>query len=410
MPGLRGAERSLGMDLTRRELIRRTGILVAGGALVPGGIRRAVAGTTSPNRPGGAGARGGPPPTSRKVPLIHTTDLYDPPQDPDDQIDLATVFALEEYDVRGVVLDVTEKFLHPEPEGWDIARRPGSASVMAMERLTGRSIPVAQGPHHPLVDPRDTCEDAPEEEQSGIQLILQLLEASPEPVVISVTGSPRALTAANNREPALLREKTRAVLLNAGSTGGPKVEWNVGLDPRAFIGLWRSDLPILWFPPGTDTGAFDPADGRGTYYRAPQAELFEDLSPALRSYLADTLTGALPSGASHTPAEDDTRWRSILRQTRNLWCTASLVMGAGRVLAEAERGWRFVPTEALGSGTVWPWRLDPIRASVDAEGRVHWGTTKADTGRWIFGRAPGSGFGHAMTEALNALLGEMERR
>jgi len=154
------------MRLTRRELIRRMGLALAGTGMAGCGAPASTAGGADPSTGPGAGTDPGGPP--RKIPLIHTTDLYDPPQDPDDQIDLATVLALEEYDLRGVVLDITEKFLHPRPEGWDIARRPGRESVARMARITGRTIPVAEGSHRPLSDPRDTCEDAPEEQQAGI--------------------------------------------------------------------------------------------------------------------------------------------------------------------------------------------------------------------------------------------------
>jgi hypothetical protein len=401
------------MNVTRRELIRRMGLLLAGSGMAGGGLPPAVAwvaGRRDPLAVAGAGEDPGAPAGS--IPLIHVTDLYDPPQDPDDQIDLATVVALEEYDVLGVVLDITEKFLHARPGGWDIARKPGFESVAGMARITGRTIPVAQGPHHALSHPGDTCEDAPEDEQAGIRMILRLLEASPEPVTISVTGSPRALTAAYNREPALLREKTLAVLLNAGSTGGSKVEWNVQLDPRAYVGLWRSDLPIRWYPPGTDSGAFDAADERGTYYRARQADLFRDFPAPLRGYFTDVLAGPVPGDPSphQEVAGEDSRWRTILSQERNLWSTASLVMGAGRALVETEEGWRFLPTPVPENDEAWPWRLDRIRASVDDEGRVDWTVVEHDTGRWIFGRRPGRGFGPAMTEALNALLRETKAR
>jgi hypothetical protein len=399
------------MHLTRRELIRRMGILLAGPGMAVGGAPVVIARVARGLDPFARTDRGGDPGAPfRTIPLVHITDLYDPPQDPDDQIDLATVLALEEYDLRGVVLDVTEKFLHPKPEGWDIARKPGFESVARMARITGKTIPVAQGPHHPLVHPGDTCEDAPEEEQAGIRMILDLLKGSPEPVTISVTGSPRTLVAAYNREPALLLEKTRTVFLNAGSTGGTKVEWNVQLDLQAFIGVWRSDLPIRWFPPGTDSGAFNQADERGTYYRAPQAELFRELPPGLEAYFADALLDSASQGAARTrgATRDGTRWQAILGEDRNLWSTASLVMGAGRVLAETAQGWRFLPEGDLGSDTVWPWRLDPIQASVDEDGRVDWTVAETDTQRWIFGRRPGREFGHAMTEALNALFREMK--
>ena len=56
-------------------------------------------------------------PSMKRIPLIHVTDLYHPPQDPDDQLDLATVAALDEYDLKGVVLDITQRFLEPAPRG-----------------------------------------------------------------------------------------------------------------------------------------------------------------------------------------------------------------------------------------------------------------------------------------------------
>src|SRR5579872_7145237 len=54
-------------------------------------------------------AGGDPPPrgdyAEGKVPLIHCTDLFHPPGDPDDHVDLATVFALPPFDVRAIILD-----------------------------------------------------------------------------------------------------------------------------------------------------------------------------------------------------------------------------------------------------------------------------------------------------------------
>ena len=41
------------------------------------------------------------------VPVIYSTDLYHPHDDPDDHYDLATVFALPELDVKGVIIDMS---------------------------------------------------------------------------------------------------------------------------------------------------------------------------------------------------------------------------------------------------------------------------------------------------------------
>ena len=40
-----------------------------------------------------------------KIPIIHSTDLFHPHVDPDDHFDLATLFAVKEFDIKGIVLD-----------------------------------------------------------------------------------------------------------------------------------------------------------------------------------------------------------------------------------------------------------------------------------------------------------------
>lgn len=325
-----------------------------------------------------------------RIPLVHITDLYHPPQDPDDHVDLATVVALPEYDLRGVVLDATRKFLVAKPEGWDIARAPGFEPVAQLGRLIGRPMSVAAGPVEPLAGIGDTAADRPADEQEGIELLIESLRGSADPVAISVVGSCRVLAAAFNREPELLRAKIRTILLNAGSTAGPKREWNVGLDPRAYEALWRSGLPIDWFPCGTDRSAFDPAHERGTFWKTEHSVLFRGLEPGLRDWFAFALNG---SEATPIPPGE-----------RNMWSTISLVMGAGRVLARTSDGWRFVAAVDAQELEVWPCRLDLVRATVDEEPRVHWEPTNQQSPHRLFGRRPGAGYGVAMAEALNALL------
>jgi pyrimidine-specific ribonucleoside hydrolase len=375
--------------LTRRSALKSLAALAAGAAL-PGRLTAAAAGM----RP------------ELRFPLVHLTDLYHPPQDPDDHIDLATIIALPEYDLRGVVLDITRKFLVAKPEGWDIARDPGYVPVAQLAHLTGRAIPAAMGPLDPLVNPGDTAQDRPRPEQGGINLLLELLEQSVQPVTISVVGSGRVLAAAFNREPVLLKAKIRRVLLNAGATGGPKREWNVGLDPAAYIALWRSGLPINWFPCGTDRSAFDPAHERGTFWKARHAVLFHDLPEGLRAWLGYAFTGSRRGDSIGALAETGrgAAWEQVLTGERNLWATASLVMGAERVLARTPEGWRFVPAGPAAGLEPWPFRLDPIQATIDDEARVSWQSADDTSLIRLFGRKPGAEYGAAMAEALNALL------
>lgn len=339
-----------------------------------------------------------------RVPLVHVTDLYHPPQDPDDQVDLATIASLPELELRGVVLDVTRRFLLPEPAGFDVARDPGFITVAQLGYLTGRAIPVAAGPLEPLRDAADDASDRPVREQAGVELLLHVLENSETPVVISIVGSARVVAAAWNRAPDLMRDKTRAVLLNAGMSGGRRLEWNVQLDPEAYAAIWRSDLPVDWYPCATENSPFDLTHERSPYWRATHRALFDEIPAALRGWFAYGLSGSA-RGDFIRALEDMGKgavWEHILSATRHLWATPSLVMAAGRVLARQEEGWRFVPAGS-DAADLWPWRLDPVRIGVDADGHVAWEPVSVSDRR-LFGRRPGAEFSEAMAEALNALL------
>ena len=341
------------------------------------------------------------------VPLVHITDLYHPPQDPDDQFDLATVLALPELDLKAVLLDVTHKFLVPAPEGWDIARDPGLVTVAQADYLGGTTIPVGVGPRDPLKSMEDDAADRPEREQSAIELLLKILTETTEPLNISIVGSARILSATYLRNPKFVREKVGAVWLNAGSTAQGELEWNVTLDPFAYRILWRSGLPIRWFPCATEKSAFDPEPARGTHWSATHETLLKGLPPRWRGWFAYGLTGSARSDIH--PAMEELAsgavWEELQAARRSMWSTASLVMMAGRKLMKTEGGWRFVTgrSEGAAASDVWPWRLDAIAATVREDAHVTWSETTSSTAHHLFGRRPGAAYGEAMAEALNAL-------
>jgi hypothetical protein len=97
-------------------------------------------------------------------------------------------------------------------------------------------------------------------------------------------------------------------------------------------------------------------------------------------------------------------WEKLLRESRNLWATASLVMASERVLARTLPGWRFVHAADTGGAEVWPWRLDPIEATVNEHAEVRWKLAGRESRTFLFGRQRGAHFGDAMAEALGALL------
>jgi hypothetical protein len=340
-----------------------------------------------------------------KIPLIHITDLYHPPQDPDDSLDLATIMAFEEFDLKGVIFDITQKFLDPAPDGWDIPREPGYIPVAQMAWLTGRQIPCAIGPHQPLKSKLDTAEDQPKHQQAAFGLLFELLENASDPVVITLTGSARVLAAAWNRNPSLMREKISAVILNAGYTGDTKVEWNVMLDPHAYARLFETDLPIHWYPCATEQSAFNPAHERGVYWKAPHSELFKDLPMPLRGWLAYAFLNSSRGDIIRAMQEmgSGAAWDTIMQGERHMWVTASLALTAGRVLAMTSDGWRFLSKPAADGLETWPMRLDPIQAHIDEETHVKWVLNPNGPFK-LFHRKPDREFGTAMTEATNALL------
>ena len=90
-------------------------------------------------------AVGAGPEAGRSVPVIYCTDLFHPHGDPDDHFDLATLYAMPELDLKGVVLDQGRKQL----------QQPGRIPVSQMNRITGRKVPAVIGLADPLKRPDD---------------------------------------------------------------------------------------------------------------------------------------------------------------------------------------------------------------------------------------------------------------
>lgn len=323
------------------------------------------------------------------LPVVHLTDLYHPPQDPDDTLDLLTLHALPELEIRAVVLDTTRRFLRAGRDGgYDIAREPGLATVLQLQHLTGTAYPVATGPVDPLRDASDDCRDRALGEQAGVELILRVLRETDRPVVVSVVSSVRPLVAAYNRDPRLCTERIDRVLVNAGSAAGEEREWNVVLDPVAYAALWRTPLRVDWYPCAGGGGSFV-REEHNTYWSADLRVLLADLPAPLRAWLHHSF-GAGSRGdllrALHELGEGEA-WRMLLQAARNMWSTASLVHAAGRTLRRTGDGWRFAPRDGDRDDGV-AFGLEPT-----GDARVR-----------RFRRSTDPGHDAGMTEALHDLL------
>ena len=249
------------------------------------------------------------------VPVIHITDLYHPHNDPDDHFDLATLFAIRAFDIRAIVIDT----------GKDGVGRPGLPAVRQMAHVTGRDVPCATGLVENLKSQADTCANQPPEAQAGVELILKTLRESDRPVTVFCVGSLRDMAAAYNRDPGLVKAKLGRCYVNAGDTAGG-MEWNVGLDPHAYVRIMDSPLPIYWMP------CFG-ADGYQTYWVFKQADVLQGAPPALQNFIVYALRKTPvsqrdPVAALADPIDAKVR-EEIWNAPRNMWCTAGYLHAAG---------------------------------------------------------------------------------
>jgi hypothetical protein len=274
-----------------------------------------------------------------QIPVLYSTDLYHPHEDPDDHFDLATLFALEEFDIRGIILD----------GGNRQKQNPGTVPVSQMLHLTGRTVPVAVGLAEPLHHPQDNGREQPEEFQQGVKLILRVLSESDRPIVIFTTGSLRDVAAAFLREPNLLRQKVSRLYVNIGDALGGQ-EYNVNLDPVAYRIIMKSGLPVYWCPCFAG-GLWRREGGLGTYWRFRQGEVLEHVPVPLQNFFLYALrkeTGRPLDYLLLRHKEEEYQW--LYQLDRNMWCTAPFLHAAGRSIVEISPGlYRALP----GDRTLW---------------------------------------------------------
>ncbi|UCE46470.1 MAG: nucleoside hydrolase, partial [Phycisphaerales bacterium] len=218
--------------------------------------------------------------TSRKIPVLHVTDLFRPHMDPDDHWDLACVYALAhrgDIHLKGILID------HP-PRGSE-ERNPDVAAVAQMNLIAGLAVPVAVGSSLPLKSRDDVQNYASPIDHHGVRMVLDLLERSPDPVIINILGSSRDIAIAGKKAPDLFASKCAAIYLNAG-TGSPtmnsqsKLEYNVTLDRHAFAAVFDLPCPLYWMPcfEEMETRRERPIREYGTHYKFRQSEILPHLS------------------------------------------------------------------------------------------------------------------------------------
>ncbi len=298
----------------------------------------------------------------RKVPVVYCTDLFHPHKDPDDHFDIAALYALEELDIRGIVLD----------QGNKQDQCPGRIPVEQMNYLTGRNVPWVKGLSEPLKTPDDAAFDQAEKYQAGVNLILDVLASSKDQVTIITVGSLRDVAAAFNRKPDLFRRRVSRLMIFIGEASAGTREWNVGLDPNGFIRIMNSGLAVWWVP-CFDGGNFKNR-GNASFWRAAHADLLRYSSDRVMNYFIYALSKKDSPNhlASLDEDVDETAREQVLSETRNLWCTAVFAEVAGRKIIEKEGAWISVPGDIVKKDAPISdvFRFTPVSVFVDDDARV----------------------------------------
>lgn len=174
-------------------------------------------------------------PAEPPFPFVYSTDLYYTIEDIDDHFDAAVLLKCPELDIKGVILDN-----HTYPTD-------GQKVMARLMKYSGRQVPVARGlGAFKMRSFEDKAFHV--DGQEGVELILETLAESDAGVALMAVGSMTDLAVAYLRDPALLAAKASAVYVVAGSADSPAQDYNVRLDPRAFVTIMRSKLPIIWVP------------------------------------------------------------------------------------------------------------------------------------------------------------------
>ena len=339
-----------------------------------------------------AAVRGAEP----KIPIIHSTDLFHPHADPDDHFDLATLFAIKEYDIKGIILD---------NHGSDQMTHGGRPAVEQMMHITGRKTPYAVGLKTRLRNRDDKVLEEPESLQGGVKLILSVLRESHKKVVLNVVGSATDTSAAFNREPELFKNKVKAIYLQAGNgPDGPQPEYNVGLDPVAYARLLESGLPIYWCP------CFG-KDGYQTYYvLADQSKTFAACAKPVQNFFVYCFTlskedpiAFLTSGSHPLPGGN-----------RNMWCTAPMFHVAGRAIYQrgADDFVALTPAAAEKAGladkAVNVFSFVPVQVDTSNFPKLRVALNPAKTNTFVF-RTTDPRYEQIMASCLKNLLAELGR-
>jgi len=331
-----------------------------------------------------------------KIPMVHTTDLFRPYNDPDDHWDLACIYALAyrgDIDLKAVVID------SPLP-----GKKPDTAAIAQLNQITGLNIPAVVGCSMPMKSRDDVQPQARAGDHKAAEKVLDILRSSPERVIINVTGCCRDIALAGKKDPTLFKEKCAAIYLNAGAAktpAGAQLEYNVGLDKAAYAAIFDLPCPIYWMPCFHQMQ--DPWHVRefGTFYKFKQDEILPHLSERMQKYFACMFAKIESSKCLQCLGEpkNEEFLAKLGANYRNMWCTGGFLHAAGKTVTP---GGNTSPLDRPDSKAVFA--FEPIKISVKEDGTTGWSADPKSMSRYIFHILDVKNYQPAMTKAMESLL------
>jgi len=338
---------------------------------------------------------------SEKIPVIYSTDLFHPHDDPDDHFDIVTLYAMPEIDIRAIILD----------QGAKQDKRPGRIPIQQLNRLLNNDVPFEIGLSKPLKNPLDQARNEPEKYQKGVDLIIRVLRNVPKTVSIITVGSLRDVAAAFNREPELFKRKLKKLIIFIGDAQGAFTEYNVSLDPKAYSRIMNSGLPVYWVP--SFDGGLWKNGGNASFWRANQAELLKNVSGSLANFFIY----ALQRKHENDPIQflyrkvTDARKNKIMKGVRNLWCAAIFTFITNRKFVRRHDGWFALRESEIqrGETTEKIFSFSPVSVFVDNRGKEWLEESTRSRKIQRFKILKMDAYAHAMTSITRHLIEELDR-